>query len=221
MAGPIERSLGAIATSEPAENTVKFWDFVKIDFPSPTNTLRYTNRTGGFVGDIEGSSQTWTEYDVKVGDLAQTQQKVLDVSWIDLANLNNVWSDLILNTGIEGRPVTIYQAWFDTDTDAKLGQFSPYYGRLDRAAYRDGRVRVAVTPDRSGFSQMLPARIIGPICGYIFKDTLTCQYVGAETTCDHTRAACANRSNLSHFGGFDQLPDPTKPITWRTFNFAA
>lgn len=218
MPGPVERSLGAIATSEPAETTIAFYDFVKFIFPSPTGTLRYTNKAGGFVGDIDGSSQTWTEYDVRVGEINQTQQRTLDVSWIDLANLNNVWSNLVLNTGIEGRPVTVYQAWFDPDTDAKLGQFSPYPGRIDRASYSKGRIKIAIAPEKSGFSQMFPARVISPICGYIFKDTATCQYVGADTTCDHTRTACSLKSNLAHFGGFDQLPDPTKPILWRTFS---
>lgn len=219
MPGPVERGLGGTPTSAVEARRAKFFWFVKITFPSPTGVLRYTDRPGGFVGDIEGSSQTWTAYDVRVGELTQTQQTVLDVSWIEIANNNNVWSTLILNTGIANRPIELWQAWFDPDTDAKSGQNSPFYGRLDKAVPVRGKFKISIVPDKSGFSQQLPARVIGPICGYIFKDTATCQYVGADTACDHTREACRNKSNLAHFGGFDQLPNPNVPITWKTYTF--
>lgn len=218
MAGPVERNLGTISTSTVEARRVEFFEFVKLTFPSPTGVLRYTNKTGGFVGDIDGSSQTWTPYDVTVGELAQTQQNVLDVSWVQFGNNNNVFSTLILNIGIENRPVTIYQAWFTPGTQTKEGQYSPYYGRLDKAVPSRGKFKISIVPDKSGFAQMLPARIIGPICGYIFKDPFTCQYVGADTSCDHTRTACLNKTNTAHFGGLDQLPDPNTPITWRTFS---
>ena len=39
-------------------------------------------------------------------------------------------------------------------------------------------------------------------CPYKFKNASTCQYSGAETTCRHTKDACASKGNVINFGGF-------------------
>ena len=39
-------------------------------------------------------------------------------------------------------------------------------------------------------------------CQYKYKNASTCQYVGAEATCRHTKDACASRNNVINFGGF-------------------
>jgi hypothetical protein len=217
---PSTRNTGTVGGAEFTKAQVRFFDFVSFTFPSPTGVIRYTNKPGGFVGNIDGTSQTWVEWDIKVPGLAIAQQSKLDVSWIEIGDNNDVWSSLVMNVGIETRPVTIWSAWFDP-SDALLGKFSPYYGRLDQAQIR-GKARISITPLRSGLSQLLPARIIGPICGYIYGDARTCQPPPGTTTtfptCDHTRAACAVRSNLAHFGGFDLLPAINTPTTWRVQN---
>ena len=39
-------------------------------------------------------------------------------------------------------------------------------------------------------------------CPYKYKNASTCQYVGAESSCRHTKDACASKSNVINFGGF-------------------
>jgi len=39
-------------------------------------------------------------------------------------------------------------------------------------------------------------------CQYKYKNASTCQYVGAESTCRHTKDACASKGNVINFGGF-------------------
>lgn len=39
-------------------------------------------------------------------------------------------------------------------------------------------------------------------CPYKFKNASTCQYSGSETTCRHTKDACASKNNVINFGGF-------------------
>jgi len=39
-------------------------------------------------------------------------------------------------------------------------------------------------------------------CQYKYKNASTCQYVGTESTCRHTKDACASKSNVINFGGF-------------------
>lgn len=214
-----ERGLGGVPSATLDGATVYFYDFVRFDFPSPTNTLRYTNKPSGFVGNIDGGSQTWVAYDMRVGAVPQSMQSILDVGWLTLQNVDNVWSDILLNKVWEFRPIYIWQGWFNPTTEAFVGNPKFYEGRTEKADYENGRVRVSFTPHRSGQNVLFPNRVIGPNCGYIFKDTETCQYVGATVVCDHTRAACAamaGGSNLAHFGGFDLLPSISQAATvWK------
>ena len=39
-------------------------------------------------------------------------------------------------------------------------------------------------------------------CGYKYKNASTCQYSGSESTCRHTKDACASKSNVINFGAF-------------------
>ena len=39
-------------------------------------------------------------------------------------------------------------------------------------------------------------------CQYKYKNASTCQYAGAESTCRHTKDACASKGNVINFGGF-------------------
>lgn len=209
------RDLGG--TPDLDAKTVQHYNFARFDFPSPTGTIRYTNKPGGYTGNIDGVSATWTEYDFRFTDISNSQQTIMDVSSISIANLNNTWSGLMLNIGIEMRPILLLQVWFNISTGATTGKMRFYSGRMEVARYQTGRVEISVVPHRYGLSQMLPGRIIGPTCGYIYGDPRTCQYPGPFTgdfeSCDHSRTHCQARSNLVHFGGEDLIPK--EKLIWK------
>lgn len=209
------RDLGG--TPDVDAKTVQFYNFARFDFPSPTGILRYTNKPGGYTGSLDGGSATWTEYDFRFQDVSNSEQTIMDVSSVSIGNLNNTWSSLVLNTGIEMRPVLLLQVWFNIATGAVTGNMRLYSGRMELARYREGRFEISLIPHRYGFSQMLPGRVIGPTCGYVYGDTRTCQYPGPFTApydkCDHSRTACAARSNLAHFGGEDLIPK--EKLVWK------
>ncbi len=206
------RDLGGLNPNELTATAIQFYSFARFEFPAPTGTLYYTDRPGGYTGDLgEGSgSVTWVQWDIVFQDISNSQQTIMDVASIDIANLNNVWSALVLNIGIEMRPVLLMHVWFDLTTGAVLGKPKLYSGRMELARIKQGKCTISLIPHRSGMSQMLPGRIIEPSCGLVYGDARTCQYPGPFTgdfaSCDHSRDACAKRSNLLHFGGEDLIP---------------
>ncbi len=210
------RTLGSITVNDVSANQVNFFWFVQIEIPDDT-FVRYTDMPSDFTGDeISGDNVTWTSYDFKVGTITQNQSSPLDVSYIDLGNADNIWSDYTLVDGARYRHVKLWQAWFDPDTDAFIGSLMMYDGRTDEI-HLGTRARIALSPHATPWSQMVPARRFLPTCTYVFKEENTCQYVGVDTVCLKTLADCQARtggSNEAHFGGFLNMPDPQTKITW-------
>uniref|UniRef100_UPI0039787912 hypothetical protein n=1 Tax=Salmonella sp. SAL4445 TaxID=3159900 RepID=UPI0039787912 len=83
--------------------------FFKVAFPAPLGTLRYTNLIGGFIGNGDGSSQTWVYRDFVLGRVSQGVVSFTTVSWIDMANLDFVWDGYIADYGVHKRACVVYQ----------------------------------------------------------------------------------------------------------------
>jgi hypothetical protein len=216
------RDVDGISEATFQASTVNWFYFVKIEFPAVTPfsavTLRYTQRKGGFVGDIDGSSQTWDEYDFKVEGLAQSHDSILEVSSINLQNTDGFWTYKMFAYGLRGRWVTVYQVWLTPSLIPTLvGKYILFQGQIDEAELTI-RAQLSLTPFRTPFAITVPGRRYSDLCGYIYKDPATCQYVGAVPTCDRTRNGANGcnpaHANQSHFGGFDLLPKPNTTLTW-------
>lgn len=216
MPGPIERNLGGLATSETDKNAIKFFDFLRIDLPSPVGIVRFTNYPGGYVGDIDGSgSQSWIPSRVSPSEISWSQQTPADVAWVDLADLENVWSTLMLNYDIEDRPAYLWQGWFNVLTGASLGNPQMWQGRTEKASRIGSYVRISLVPAQSQLSVKAPFIAILPTCQNVYKDPFTCRYAGGIPDCDHSLGGangCEAHSNVINFNGWEEAPD--KPVVW-------
>jgi len=217
------RSLGTIPQSAVQANTVALEWFLVITIPAPVSlTVRYTTKQGGFVGNIDGTSQTWSEPPggaLNVDGLTQGEQNPLALNTLQIGNMDSgtVFSGYVLQVGsVRGWACGIYYAQFNPTTGALLGVV-PFFTNAQLDAFELGDViSLTVVPQRDMWTQKVPRRRTGTTCANRFKDPRTCQYVGIVTTCDHTRGSggCGGLSNLVHFMGDDLAPKPGSTISW-------
>ncbi len=213
------RTLGSITSADVEANIVDFCWFFKIEIPT-SSYVRYTTHPDGDYafdgsgGDFDSVAATWVGYDFTIGSLVQNQSSPLDVSYVDIQNLDNVWSDYLLNDGIRFRSVQIWQAWFDTTDGSFIGSLKMYDGRTDEATLDGNRIKISLAPHRTPWTVQIPARRMIPTCQYLFKNADTCQYGGSDTSCNRTIIDCTSKSNQTHFGGFHLLPPQTLKISW-------
>lgn len=227
----LPRDLGSIPVSATQANEAHWYWFVRLDFPAPTGSLRYTNHPAGDKSlNIDGSTQTWVGSDgsdLQVDRLDQSQQSILSVSAISLTNINDGTGPrftILANTnwgdgtsGMRDKVVTIWQGWFDPDTGAFLGAIKLYEGTIDNHELGP-RAMIALKPFVTLWARATPWAIPSPTCMYPYKDPLTCQYAGSEpvgeSTCGKTRANCVARGNQARFGGCDLMPKPGDTVHW-------
>lgn len=205
------RNLGGVQVATIAANVVDWSLFVRIDFPSPTGTQRFTDRPGGFTGNIDGSSQAWTEKSFVLGAANQSRQDVLSVSWLEFDNLDYTFQSWANTPGLRDVVVKVYAGWFNGGS--LEGAYAIYEGRFDDAEISQ-KAKITLKPHVTTWAQKILGNVLGTSCMNIFKDTATCQYVGADTTCNFSRYACNLKGNLARFNGFDLMPHPDQKITW-------
>jgi len=176
MSGPVERNLDGIPTSELDKNVIAFYDFFRLDMPAPTGIIRRTNYPKGYVGNIDGTTQTWVHSHVAVSGINWTQPRPQDVGWVDLWNFDNLWSTLLLTVGLEYRPVQIWHAQYDAATRALLGRPRLWSGRTEKIDASGPIARFSLVPSTSGLASGAPFISISAACQNVFKDPFTCNY---------------------------------------------
>lgn len=177
MSGPSEREIPAALPSSTFDASVlKFATFMRLDMPAPNGIIRMTNLPGGAVLDIDGSVQTWNHYSVRMGDLAWGQTRPVDVLWVELWNLDNVFSTLLLNYDMEYKPAHLWQGWFNPTTGALLAGVRMWRGRTDRVQASGGAVRVSLVAENSSLGVTAPFIELRPSCQNIFTDPFSCKY---------------------------------------------
>lgn len=157
-----------------------------------------------------------------IDSLDQTDQSVLSVSSMSFANLDYAWTNWVNTawqngtTGLRGRPVYIWQVWFDSSNNL-YGGIKLYEGQIDNHEIGE-RAQLALRPYLTTWARFAPWAIPSPLCIYPYKDPLSCQYAGAEppgqSTCNRTRNDCSLRNHLDHFGGDDSMPAIGSVINW-------
>jgi hypothetical protein len=107
---------------------------VRLDIGSPVGTKRFTD--GGPLGDltsnVDGTSQTWTKWPLRVGDLDQGDQKVLSVSRVFFGNTDDppTFSGWAKTPGFRNVAAQVWRVYFDS-TGAKVNQYKEYEGSVD------------------------------------------------------------------------------------------
>lgn len=180
MSGPAERNVDGIATARFDDAVIQLYDFLRLDLPAPNGIIRLTNYPQGYSGDIDGAGvQSWNHADIVPSSLSWSQQTPQDVAWVEIWNIDNVWSTLILNYDVEFKPIQLWQAWLNVSTGALYGRPRMWAGRTDQPSISAGvRLRLTLVPARSQFAVTAPFITIATVCQNVFKEPNSCQYAG-------------------------------------------
>jgi hypothetical protein len=205
------------AASELNANEQETWDFVKIEFPAPIGILRFTTRPGGFVGNIDGSSQTWVEYPFSYSPITQVANDLYSVNWISFPNLDNVWDNYNYDPGIRKIVTTIYEARWRVSDNSFLGARVQFKGRMDDGEFgEEAKINLKPLLDPN---QLSPYSKIGGRCTNDFMNPLDCQYPYTPgLTCEKTRAACRAYGNEIHINIYDDLITAGEQIVYGGIN---
>lgn len=157
------RDVATVASARFDDDQIAIREFVKVEFTGGPGTLRYTNKPSGFVGDIDGSSQTWTELaNLTIGPLQQGRDSALEVSWVEFpdADAANTWVGYLTSPGVRGVPCTIYRAHYSVSSGALYDAYTLYEGEMDEGRDMGTRVRVVLVP--AGERTQVPGRAFLP-----------------------------------------------------------
>lgn len=203
----------SITPSTSAE--VEEWSFLKITLPAPHETLRFTDRPGGYTGEIvNGGSQIWVETDFDNGPFSLSSQQVLVVNWIKFANTDGFWSTIGQEVTIRGIPIVAYKGNFNIDTGNLEEAYIEYLGTLDEAEFKE-EATFTIKPHDTPWSSLVLYNKLAAKCINDFMNPEDCQFPYTPgLTCAKTRAACREYENEEHINIYDDLPKPNERLTY-------
>lgn len=164
-------------------------------------------------GASAAPAATWIPSPSRVEGISARQGQVAgEVSWI-IANEDLAISGAVYAGAVRGAAVDVWGGWIDpasgsTVPEEEILLFSGWVDEIELPNdERSMGARLKLVPAASLSQIVLPRRIVGAIGSAEFKDA-DCGYVGAETVCSKTVAACAARSNQDRFCGFPFVVPP-------------
>lgn len=131
-------------------------------------------------------------------------------------NTSLEFSAIVMSEETRAKDCVVYSAAVDEYLTV-LGSVAIFVGYLDRVEIDNKEARFDVFNSFIKWNTPTPRRTHVVTCPWTFKDTTTCRYVGAETTCDKSWDDC-NTVKLNHpnFGGYRWLTilEGGKQIYW-------
>ncbi len=133
---------------------------------------------------------------------------------VELDNVQLEMSSVMMNNEVRGRQFTVYRVALDQYLNV-LATALLFLGQMDRISYDHQRCRIEVYNQFIKWQTPTPRRKHITTCAWTFRDSETCRYAGAETSCDKSWDSCATKFNTLNFGGFRWLTDlQDKQIWW-------
>jgi hypothetical protein len=220
----VTRSLGGLSASALSDRQILGFVFVYLGIDAGDGgPFYFTEKAGGFVGDVDGSgSHTWANTGlVGFGGLSNDAQTPEAVSWVELRNVNTgqpgtagaegVWYSRMIDGILRGKPATVWRVWFASNGTI-AGKWKLIDGFIDDIS-GGPTIRVSISPGKFPWLNWLPTMTIGPTCPYVYKGA-NCGYTGGLASCRRTFTDCDNHGNTARFGGWQHLPKPGDKITW-------
>jgi hypothetical protein len=146
--------------------------YVKMEFPSPIGTKRWTTKqvlSGSETRDLDGVSLAWDATKAwEPGTIEAGTTSVLQVNDVAFENADNQFSDLAyLAGGVRDVPITLWCVGFHRTTGADVGSFVLFAGRMDRM---EGTTtcRVSIIPHKQPFLSPFPRRRFTTAFGFLW-----------------------------------------------------
>lgn len=210
------RDVGATPAGDFTSAIVYPFRFVKIAFPAPTPTRYFTDKPGGWTGNLgDGSGAVaWSEYAVSLVGFSEGRDSSSQVTMLEFGNANGDWTTLEATPGLADVPVDIWIGRFSA-AGALLGAYRRTRGLFGGYTLTDS-LRIEVVPDGEAWASEIPI-LMTASCSAPFKDAELCGYAGAATTCARTIEACTALSNQANFLGLINAIPPGTEISWDQF----
>lgn len=165
------RDTGSITAELLSRPHQVFFYFLRMVFPSPVGTLRwtnYSNKTDVFTANIDGTTEDWDCSPVwEPGTLEQSDQTIVTVNDISIGNADNVFGLLVKKHNWKSVAVDIYVAWFDDVTLELVDVIKIFRGTGDRAEAGDV-VSASLLPGKPVLAMKFPRRTFTRAHGFKF-----------------------------------------------------
>lgn len=162
--------------------------------------IRITNAPGGVT--IGGNAFAWGGLTVGAIDLSDDPTLKVNLDNSD-DKVKTADQDGTAFGGLLGKTINLYRVVFDSSGN-QLTAITDFPGIVVDLTYDDTAAtltgRLPAIANSSGVGQVCTR-----LCPNRFKGA-RCQYAGATTVCDHTRAWCVTLSNTAHYNGFLAMP---------------
>ena len=202
------RSLPISLTQELSKEVASIGHLIKIVLFNPvTHTdiaLYYTDKDFDVFYDDGTGVHTYLSRGIEFDGGQQNLTPKVDSISFTIDNVALEFSSYVMNYDTRGRECTIYRAAFNDQLQV-LGAAPLFPGVLDRVSIEPQKATFDVLNFLIRWNTLTPRRKHIATCPWTFKDSVTCRYVGALTTCDKSWDACVTRANTVNFGGFRWL----------------
>lgn len=168
------RNLNGVTAAMLRDPTVIYFHFLKMIFPSPLGTLRWSTYDKGDASinlTVDGGAHDWDCTQVWIpGQFTNGIQSYLTIADVKFGNADRSWSTRLWNYGWRNIPVTCWLGFFDKITEKYKAAFVLFDGIGERAevGVEPGYVNCSLLPGTAPFSQMFPRRRFLPSFGFNF-----------------------------------------------------
>lgn len=157
--------------------------------------------------DISYDGETWSKGAIKLDMVKKSVSGKTEKLTIGIATKQvdalNLYHDLC--DGLDGSLITLKAVNDDLLAEAEIIEEEFVVEEGGRSP--DGMWLTYILGPYEKESTMFPARKYQRTpCDYQFKDANTCQYAGADTTCDRDLDDCVSKSNEDSYGAFPAVP---------------
>lgn len=155
--------------------------------------------------DVTFDSQVYTAFPITYEQISEQSKGQIDSVEVRVSNVNRVIQTYLEQYDLRGCKVRILTVWRDQLADATSYIEDVYF--IDSYHADEQLVSFTCTSKLDILEVAIPLRNYERnICQWKFKDPNTCQYVGAESTCNKTKQQCKTYNNFINFGGFPSIP---------------
>lgn len=196
------RDINANFTTEKnAETNSPIHLYTIFDYDGVGNNLYYAEDKAQVTFD----GQAYSPFPITYEHISEQSKGQIDSVEIRTSNVNRIVQSYLEQYDLRNKKISIKTVWRDQLADADAFIEDIYY--IDSYTADEYSVVFLCTSKLDILNRQIPGRTYSRnACPFIFKDTETCQYVGAESTCNKTKQQCQDYGNLIHFGGFPSIP---------------
>ena len=158
--------------------------------------------------------KVYEPWGMNFGAVEYSISPTVDKVGVEIDNVDQTFSQLLQTTEMRGKRFLMRLAALDQNMGV-IGAIIHFDGILDTTRAKKRTVKFDIYNHMILWKKKVPRRTHQATCTWTFKDSVTCKYAGAQTTCDKSYDQCLSYGNYLNFGGSRWLPSlADKQIWW-------